>query len=225
MTAAPIRYALAANTAQGVADMTLLERSAQVTTLSGTLNPTDLGEKFEIIAAYGTYTDATQSPTSVNYALVINIGLTPLDSIANLLPQSIDPASITELLGIPGAQPFSKDITMSQTTLRTELANTGWPDGIDILFANDQAVGVDATSTYFARSGLRLIPVPRQSSMNHTHLALVSWTTDDERQGWVEWAGADSPMIDLFTLPISYWAIPDLTITYSPQGWPVPARP
>ena len=224
-TAAPIRYALAANTASTVFDMELLGRNAQITTLTKPIDPADLGERFDIIAAYGLYPDATPSPTSISYTLLINSDLSPLDKIADFLSNSVVPVTIAELLDIPGTQPFSTNGTLSQTALRTELANAGWPDGIDLLFAHSQAVGVDALLEYFARSGIRLNAAPHPASIDHVHLVLVTWVTPDERQEWIEWAGAGSQAIDLFTLPISYWATPDLMITYSPLGWPIATRP
>lgn len=224
-TTAPIRYALASDTAGTVADMTLLEQAAQVTVLDEAVNPADLGERFDLIAAYGTYPDATPSPVSVNYTLLVNNGLPPLDEIADHLLQSIDPAVIATTLAIPGIQPFPAENTVSPAALRAELANAGWPDGIDLLLIHDPGIGSDALTAYFAHIGIRLNPAPWQDTFDRVDLALVTWTTTDERQKWLDWAGPQSQAIDLFTLPISYWAIPDLTITYSPQGWPVPAWP
>jgi hypothetical protein len=49
---APVRYALAPNTLDSVADRSLLEGSAQVTQLSEAVNLDDLGTQFDVIAAY-----------------------------------------------------------------------------------------------------------------------------------------------------------------------------
>jgi hypothetical protein len=54
------------------------------------------------------------------------------------------------------------------------------------------------------------------------HLVLVTWTTQREREVWAALPASEAYMIELFGLPISYWAVPGLEVIFTPQGWPVP---
>lgn len=226
-TPAVIRYALAANTTNTVADMTLLERSATITQLTEPVNPAELGTTYDLIAAYGIYPDTARSPASVTYTLLINTALPPLNEVTNSLLQSLDTVSLTAALDIPGAQPIAPETDSRPTlpSIRATLANAGWPDGFNLIVAHDPIPGAEALTVHFSRLNVILNPVPIPDTFARIHLALVTWTATDERDTWIQWAGPGAQAIDLFALPISYWAMPDLTITYSPQGWPVPARP
>ena len=53
--------------------------------------------------------------------------------------------------------------------------------------------------------------------------ALMIWTNPDERGKWVTQFGAAN-VIDLYSLPISYLAVPGFQITFTPDGWPLPTR-
>lgn len=226
-TPAVIRYALAANTANRVADMALLERAAHITPLTEPVNPAELGTAYDIIAAYGTYPDSTRSPVNITYTLLVNSTMPPLDEVADSLLHSLDTVSLAAALNIPGVQPIAPetDSRPALPTIRSQLANAGWPDGFNLIVAHDQRLGINALVTHFSRLNVTLNPIPLGDTFAGVHLALVTWTTTDERNTWLQWAGSGTQAIDLFTLPISYWAVPDLTITYSPQGWPIPARP
>ncbi len=55
------------------------------------------------------------------------------------------------------------------------------------------------------------------------HLALMAWTSEDDRAAWAALAG-EANVIDLYSLPISYKALPEFTITITPGGWPLASR-
>src|SRR5262245_16264955 len=48
-----IRYALAANTNGLVSDLSLIQASAQIEQLTEAVNPADLGNRYDLVAAYG----------------------------------------------------------------------------------------------------------------------------------------------------------------------------
>ncbi|MBC7812066.1 MAG: hypothetical protein H7175_13010, partial [Burkholderiales bacterium] len=55
-------------------------------------------------------------------------------------------------------------------------------------------------------------------------LALIVWTEQSQRANWVTLLG-ETNVIDLYALPISYQALPELTISrFTPDGWPLPER-
>jgi hypothetical protein len=71
----------------------------------------------------------------------------------------------------------------------------------------------------------RALPMTNQQilaalSTGQVQLALISWLTPEERNTWTGQFGMEN-VIDLYVLPISYLALPGLTITQTPSGWPL----
>ena len=60
-------------------------------------------------------------------------------------------------------------------------------------------------------------------SSGQIHLALVAWTASEQRETWVTRLSSAN-VIDLYTIPISYLALPELTITFTQGGWPLATR-
>jgi hypothetical protein len=216
-----IRYALAPNTLDSIADRELLEESAQVTQLSEAVNLDSLGTQYDLIAAYGTYPDATPSPSVVTLSLAINTALSPLDNPAlnDFLQRSIDPAAL--VIDISGVQSIPRE-PVSLTTLRSELANAGWPDGLDLSLAYENVIAVNALQTYWQALNIHINSFPLQDLSGPTHLTVFAWTTPEQRTNWAAQYG--DTVVDLLTVPISYWAVPGLPISYTPQGWPIVTR-
>jgi len=222
----PIRYALAANTAGFVADWDLIASSGSIEQLTEAPNPADIGTRFEVIAAYGKWAGAAESPILPRVGLVINSTFAPLDdpTVANIVRRALDPAAILINLEIPGAEAAAAE-TAASITLRTELANVGWPDGFDTILAYEPIPGIAEISSQLAAIGIITKPIAlSNSTWERTHLAIITWTAPEKRAEWVERAGGESNVIDLYTLPVSYWAAPDLAITFTPGGWPLATR-
>lgn len=221
----PIRYALAANTAGYVPDLDLIAASGSVDQLTEAPSSADIGERFDLIAAYGKWTGAAESPIVPRVALVVNPSLPPFDNpaVAAIMQRAINPMAILAAIEIRGAEAAPIE-TSSPIDLRTELANAGWPDGFDVALAYSPTPGIGAINSQLAAIGVIGQPIPlTNSSWERTHIAMITWTSPEERAAWVERAG-ESNVIDLFTLPISYWAAPDLLITFTPGGWPLATR-
>lgn len=231
VNAAPgvIRYALAANIAGLVDDLSLIEQTARVETLAAPVNPDDLGSRYDIIAAYGDLPGGQRSPIEHHVALVLNPALSPTNDadIAGILRRAINPQAILPAMTIPGAMPELLE-SDSPTTLRVELANAGWPDGFDLNLVYDDAPGVEAVIA--ALQSISIVVYARQADdalaafeTNQANLALITWSTPEERATWEKREG-DANVIPLYTLPISYLAVEGLTITFTPSGWPVAHR-
>jgi hypothetical protein len=221
-----IRYALAANAAGFVPDLNLIAASGSIEQLTEAPNPSDIGERFDLIAAYGKWPEATESPVLPHVALVINTTLPPFDdpAVINVVRRAIDPAAILAVLEIPGVEASPLE-TAASVILRTELANAGWPDGFDVILAYRPIPGIAEMTRQLASIGLIGQPIALSNSpWERTHIAIITWAATEEHAAWVERAG-DENVIDLFTLPISYWAAPDLSITFTPGGWPLATRP
>lgn len=224
-----IRYALAANTAGLVADLPLIEVSAQVEQLAGPPRPDDLGRRYDILAAFGDLPGGQRSPVLQHVALLINPAAVQQEELAAALRRSLNPVEVLAALAAPGAAAEPLAIP-SVTARRVELANAGWPDGINLNLAYTFAPG--AAQAAAALQAVHIWTQPIQMTAEalnsaleagQVHLALIVWTTPDERAAWVERAGAAN-LVDLYAVPIGYQAAPGLNVTFTPSGWPIANR-
>ena len=221
-----IRYALAANTTGLVSDLDLIAESSSIEQLTEDPNPADIGTRFDVIAAYGKWPEATESPVLPRVALVINPAVSPFDdsAVVDVVQRVLSPAAIVSALEIPGVEAAQIE-TATSIDLRTALANTGRPDGFDVVVAYVPIPGLTQITEQFAAIGIngQFVPLPN-SRWERTHIAIITWTTAEDRAVWVERAGGESNVVDLFSLPISYWAAPGFSITFTPGGWPLATR-
>ncbi len=228
-TVLSVRYALAANTAGAVPDLELIAASGQVEQLTEPVNPADLGTRYDIIAAYGDLADGERSPVVPHVSLILNTDFPPFDDsvLATTLQQALDTRAIVITLAIPGVSADESD-SADVLGLRTELANMGLPDGIEINAASGYAPGIEAVRMTLRVAGIDtywgvLAPELVQSAMRsgRVQVALVMWT--ESRAVWETLAG-EGNIIDLFSVPISYLAVDGLTITFTPYGFPLATR-
>lgn len=227
-----IRYALADNTRNFVSDLPLIQAAATLEQLTESFDHTDLGSRFDIIAAYGDLPGSTRSPVTFHVALVINTTASPLDTqlLATLIRRSPDTEALVNNIAIPGINSLPLE-TLTASILRTELANAGWPDGILLRLIFVPLPGIGITTDYFASTGIRTQgeSVTEQEAYNrltdeNIHLALVPWRTSEERRQLEEAVG-EINVLDLYDIPISYVAVPNLEVTFTPDGWPIPQSP
>lgn len=230
-TAAVIRYALAANTRDTVADLDLLRAAAQVETLTQEVNPADLGTRYDIIAAYGDLPGGVRSPVVPQVALLLNTTFPPLSDnvLLDILRGALDKPALVDRLAIPGAVPASTQPADTRI-LRQALANAGWPDGLALQGAVLGAPGWLGLQNTLQRVSIdsqwgTLTVEALEAALRaaRLHLALVLWTTAEERAAWATLVD-EAQIIDLYSLPISYLAIDGLSISFTPGGWPLATR-
>ncbi len=219
-----VRYALAANTQGMIAEFDLLSAVAQVEALTEPVNPNDLGTDYDVIAAFGRWPGASLSPISPQVTLIINTSLPPLDNpmLTGVIQQAFDPQPMIEALEIPGAE-AAQIQTTSPRDLRIRLANAGWPDGFDLTIARSLTPALPQINQQLTQVGITLRELSYTTPYPNTHLLLVLWSTDAERAAWSAAFDGKAVLLDLFKLPISYWAVSGLQITFTSGGWPVPA--
>ncbi|MBC7871994.1 MAG: hypothetical protein H7Y09_14205 [Chitinophagaceae bacterium] len=226
-TIEPIRYALDVNTIGFIAEMDQLQAAAQVEILGTTANPADLGGRYDLVAAYGAQSGWTLSPITLHIALVI--GQIEDETLSEILRASINPQIVVDNLGIPGAIAEPTDI-LSASTLRAQMANRGKPDGYGLAIGAaylpgaaqivEQWTAINIETRLLWMSNAQIFTALESGEIQ---IALITWTTSEERQNWVERFGAEN-IIDLYTLPISYLAVPGLNISFTPGGWPLAER-
>jgi hypothetical protein len=233
-TPAGLRYALGASATGAPVTAQAEAQALSIEHLDGTPDPAQLGIRYDIAADYGLFTGADAAPGSTTVALVINTTLAPLDdpALAAIVRGAPDPAGALVALGLPGAQlsPSAPAAPLTTAALQAQMANAGWPDGFNLTTAAAPVPGVNALLAPLRALGIELRPLqttnitPDTWAENRLHLALITWHTPEARQRWAALAGADN-VIDLYTLPVGYIALPGLTLTFTPEGWPLPARP
>lgn len=228
----PIRYALAPNTRGLVADSAQIAQSAHLELLTdNALTADELGSRYDLVAGYGEYSGWSRSPVAAHVSLVINTLASPFDQalVVNLVRRSLNVSALTQVMNVPGTLVEQIQIS-TPTVIRTELANLGYPDGMELNLAYMPVPGAKelASQLQLVNFDCRLIPLSApeiQAGLPEKwlHLALIVWTIPEARQHWVAQVG-ESNVIDLYTLPISYRATPDLKITFGSYGFPIPER-
>ena len=222
-TAIPIpdlRYGIAGNIAPYIGDMGTIPFEI--------LSADSAISDFDLVVAYGIYDGWEQAPHSHRVSLAINPNLAPLDnaSISDLIHDVIDSQAIVDSLNIPGSQQTTELATVSANSIRTTLANAGYPDGFQLTMATENIPAVDVLASQFAvlSMDMRLIELSETVLVdNQAHLILFIWSHEGERAGWVSQVG-EGNIIDLWTMPISYLNNSAVTVEFTENGIPIPAQ-
>lgn len=206
-----LRYGLFVNTEGYVRDLAEIESRAAVETVYESARYTD----YDIVAAYGIFEGWQVSPVSQHLGLVINSEFAPLDNemIRALIPQAIDSAGLVAELGINGMRPNGLE-TLSPASIRTTLANSNYPDGLQLTLATSPIPALELILEDFRASNIH---IQLLEEGNPAHLSLHLWTTEAERAALGE-------AIEIYSLPISYVAREGIQLEFSETGWPLPLR-
>lgn len=221
--ASQIRYGLYSNVIGFVQDINTLQESALVEPMSA---ESAIGD-YDVVVAYGVYDGWQQSPISHHISLIINPNLAPLDDegIRNILRQTFDSQAFLAALNIVGTlSGTTQAVSLPETKIA--LANAGFPDGFVLTMAVETIPNLEAIAAQFTQRNIDLHVIENESNIlndNRTHLLLIRWSQDSQRTTWIEQVG-EANVLDLFTLPISYIASDNLTLTFTENGWPLPAR-
>lgn len=224
MTIPPqIRYGLYPNVVDFVQDINLLQESALVEPMSA---ESAIGD-YDVVVAYGVYDGWQQSPISHHISLIINPNLAPLDNenIRNILRQTFDSRAFLNVLNIVGTLSGTTQ-AVSPNETKIALANSGFPDGFVLTMAVETIPSLEAIAAQFTQRNIDLHVIENEPNMlnnNRAHLLLILWTQEAQRTIWLEQVGEEN-ILDLFTLPISYIASDNLNLTFTENGFPLPAR-
>jgi hypothetical protein len=223
---APLRYAIAANARDLVADLALIQQAAQIEQLTESFDPNDLGKRYDLVVGYGDLLGGARSPVLLHVFLGFDASQMPTDAVP-VLRRALDTQALVESLNLAGviAVPLER---VPRPRLQTELANAGWPDGFDLSPAVASAPGSAQIQQQLQAIGIEVIfrQLPANFSPDENSkaaLILGAWKSPEERAGWAQRWGEQN-ILDLYTVPISYVAMPGLKITFTPAGWPLPSR-
>jgi len=224
----PIRYVLGTHAQNMPSIEGELTESGLLIPVSSLTVESQLGVDYDVIADYGIVEGWEQSPILPTVSLVINPNLDPLtdDNITNIIRNSVDGVRIINQTNISGTIPLAVS-TIRLSSLKTEFANMGYPDGFELQLGiaeipNSQAIITELNNLNLDlnMTSTSLESIPTQLVDNRLHLALIKWHTVSEKSVWTSAVGENN-VIDLYQLPISYLASPDLNVTFSDSGFPV----
>lgn len=224
-----LRYVLLPNTLNAVPDLSLIQSATNVIQLpEGT---TEL-PPYDVAVMYGLEEGWTSSDYLPTVALIVSSD-NPLfenEAVLDVLRHSIAAEVVVEQLAINGAEAIMTE-TREPAALRTELANLGFPDGIVLTLGVGYVPGAAEVIEQLAAANIEvqstLLGVNRIRDAfadNSLQAALVIWALPVEREGWVQRYGADN-VIDLYSVPLSYKADPNLTVNLTPSGFPLVSLP
>lgn len=229
----PLRYAFSANTAGYVEDLALIRATGLVDQLTDNNLDETIIAGYDVVVTYGTVEAPgwIRSPITPNIALLLNTSLPPLDNpdIQMWVQRALNPQAIVSTLAIPGAAAAAAN-PVEGSTARNALANAGYPDGVHLILGFRTFPGAGLLAEQWAAAGFHITPVAIAPDMTaelfqsqRAHVLLVIWTTPEEKTA-LQALGDAAPMIDLYALPISYRANPQLTLTFTSSGFPMAAR-
>lgn len=224
----PIRYVLGIH-AQNIDSLRdEVAQSALIIPASGLTEDSLLGTDYDVIVDYGSVEGWQQSPVVPTISLIINPNLDPLndDTIANIIRSGVDGVRIVNKTNISGTLPLAVS-TIRISSLKTEFANMGYPDGFELRIGvaevpNAQAILQELGALNIDTDVITgtLTDITTELTNNRLQLALIKWHSVSEKAIWTSAVGENN-VIDLYQLPISYLASPDLKITYTDSGFPI----
>jgi len=226
--APPIHYVLGTHIQNMDSIRDEIAQSALLIPASGLTVDSLLGTDYDIIADYGVIDGWQQSPVIPTISLIINPNLEPLndDVIANVIRSGVDGVRIVNQTNISGTLPLAIS-TIRLSSLKTEFANMGFPDGFELQMSIAEIPNSDAIVNELRALNIdlqikqdTLENTVVQLTNNRLHLAIIKWHDVSEKALWTTAVG-EMNVIDLYQLPISYLASPELTITFAADGFPI----
>lgn len=229
----PIRYALAPNTSGYIAesDYNLVAVASTPEQLIEPVNLGDLGTRYDIVMAFGDLAEWSRSAVTPQVMLIVDPALDEIvPDLTQIVRHAINPQTVLASLDVPGAVATGEPIAVASDILRTQLANLGRPDGVRLIMGHMPMPGIPVITRQLAAANIEAQSLALTTDQIHTafsegriQLALVTWTLPEQQQQWRDLFGAQYTL-DLYDLPISYRALPELIISFTPGGWPLASR-
>lgn len=184
----------------------------------------DDGSTYDIVVALGTVEGMTPSPIPLTVKLSLKSTLQPLDDpqVADLVQQIFQPGVIAAELGLAtGAAPAQ---TIEPATIRVQLANAGYPDGLNLNLISTLAPRSERLPDLLHPYGIDLhltVMNDEDAERNYTS-EVFNGAVTGSGSTWIE--QPDSHLIDLYSIPVSYRAAGAISLSFTPQGFPIPAN-
>lgn len=182
--------------------------------------------EYDIVLGLGRQDGWQELDIQQHISLAINSNLAPLSNqtLYDLVPQVIDTQALMNNINISGTQQTRAQQSSDATSIRTILANNGYPDGLTLLLAAEAIPILDTIVNQYDVAGISLQLTDIDSfEQNQAHLALFMWIDDAQRTTWVEQVGEEN-LVDLVTIPISYFSADTINIEFTETGFPIPVQ-
>jgi hypothetical protein len=214
-TREPVRYGVLPNAERHAPLETLRRANMQITILGAESDAT----QFDVMTGFGVYDGWVRTDNAPTISLVINPQLEPFNN-ADLL------ALVRESVQIPVVLQDIPETEVRYTPAgdtaknKTALANLGYPNGITIFGKVDSYPGAREILGSMATTNINVLAAQNATA---PHLQVIGWDNATLRETYVSEFGAEN-VIDLYTLPISYYLNGEFLTAFTDDGWVIVSR-
>ncbi|MEM6284947.1 MAG: hypothetical protein AAF787_22340 [Chloroflexota bacterium] len=214
-TREPVRYGVLPNAENHAPLEALRSANMQITILDETSDAT----QFDVMTGFGVYDGWQRTDAAPTVSLVFNTELAPLDN-PDVLAVVRNAIQIPPILAdIPGTEVRFAPSSDAQA-VKTALANLGYPTGITIYGKADSYPGAREVPGGMAAANITVLAAQRATA---PHIQVIGWDDMAQRETLVSAFGAEN-VIDLYTLPISYYLNGDFLTAFTDNGWVIVSR-
>ncbi|MEO1442191.1 MAG: hypothetical protein AAFV33_17460 [Chloroflexota bacterium] len=214
-TREPVRYGVLPNAENHAPLDALRQANMQITILDETSDAT----QFDVMTGFGVYDGWERTDAAPTVSIVFNTALAPLNN-TEILAAVRDAIQIPPVLAnIPGTELHDAPTGEAQA-VKTTLANLGYPTGITVYGKADSYPGARDVPGSMAAANITVLAAPRATA---PHIQVIGWDAATQREALVSEFGAEN-VVDLYTLPISYYLNGDFLTAFTDDGWVIVSR-
>jgi len=174
----------------------------------------------DLLVGLGDFPGSTRTALAIPLWLAVNSEIAPLDQdvIAARLYEVLNTIDLREAL--PGAAQTGLMAAVDPFQIRSDLANSGLPDGFALSLVDFNAPGADAIAEALQRYGIDVRIAPRRDGTAYSDGALILFI-DVQNHAQMTQRFGNTAIVELARLPVSYRAAPGVTIALTENGWPL----
>jgi len=183
----------------------------------------------DIVIDFGEHTGMIRTPQAFTVRLLLNTNIPPLDDpvVGQIIQIALASVEFEGSTSLPGAIFQNQQGMITGQNTRSDLANAGFPDGVNLTLRADYVPDVARFAEIAQTHGIHLRIEERTGNMlplatpepASIHLWLTSLSPEMME------IPPSALMVDFYSLPISYRASPEIQLRFTAQGFPVPATP
>jgi hypothetical protein len=218
----PIRYALADNVEGFMRDREQIEAVAIVEQLGDDGRSDVVAESYDMVVSLGIIEGWQIAPQRLRVGIAINTILAPLDDayIIEALRSAFISADLVSEIALVGIETQTTPDTSAPTTIRTQLANMGFPDGFALRMGGDDILAESALISHLRQANFTLERSTTDSTSS-AHLWLLLGGNDAQWSAWEAQYGAEN-ILYLYDIPLSYRVKDNVVVDFTAHGFPIP---
>lgn len=203
------------------ADLRAAARSSEVVRVetAAALSP-ETNTAVDLLVGLGDFPGSNRTALAIPLWLAVNSEVAPLDQdvIAARVYEMLNTIDLREAL--PGAAQAGLISAVDPFQIRSDLANSGFPDGFALSLASINAPGAEAIAQSLQQYGLDVRISPQTDGTTYNGSALTLFI-DVQNHAQMTQRFGNTAIVELARLPVSYRANGGLTIALTENGWPL----